>query len=136
MVGFPGETDEDFAMTLDLIEKVQFDALFSFKYSDRKGTFAAKMDNKVDEAEKSSRLSTLQNLQKQITRKRNRAIEGRLEEVLVEGYSKKGGQLTGRTGSNKIVNFKGTNKYIGRLVTVNIEQGYLNSLRGKFNWEV
>jgi tRNA-2-methylthio-N6-dimethylallyladenosine synthase len=94
------------------------------------------MDNKVDEAEKSSRLSALQNLQKQITRKKNRAIEGRLEEVLVEGYSKKGGQLTGRTGSNKIVNFKGTNKYIGRLVTVNIEQGYLNSLRGKFNREV
>ena len=123
-------------LALDLIEKVQFDALFSFKYSDRKGTFAAKMCNKVDEAKKSSRLSTLQNLQKQITRERNRAIEGMLEEVLVEGYSKKGGQLTGRTRSNKIVNFIGINSYIGKLVTVNIEQGYLNSLRGKFNREV
>ena len=136
MVGFPGETDEDFALTLDLIEKVQFDALFSFKYSDRKGTFAAKMGNKVDEAEKSSRLSTLQNLQKQITRKRNKAIEGMLEEVLVEGYSKKGGQLTGRTRSNKIVNFIGSNKYIGELVTVNIEHGYLNSLHGIFTRKV
>ena len=136
MVGFPGETDEDFAMTLDLIEKVQFDALFSFKYSDRRGTFAAKMGNKVDEAEKSLRLDTLQNLQKQITRKRNRAIEGRPEEVLVEGYSKKGGQLTGRTRSNKIVNFDCNNNYIGKLVKVIIEHGYLNSLHGKFTREV
>ena len=133
MVGFPGESDKDFDMTLDLIEKVQFDALFSFKYSDRKGTFAAKMGDKVDEAKKSSRLSTLQSLQKQITRKKNNALEGMLEEVLVEGFSKRGGQLSGRTGSNKIVNFIGNNSYIGKLVTVIIEHSYLNSLSGKLD---
>jgi tRNA-2-methylthio-N6-dimethylallyladenosine synthase len=131
MVGFPGESEEDFEMTIDLIKKVQFDALFSFKYSDRKGTFAEKMTGKVNEAEKSSRLRTLQNLQKQITLQKNRAFDGKLAEVLVEGFSKRGGQLTGRTGSNKIVNFKCNTNYIGKLVTVKIKQCFVNSLGGE-----
>ena len=131
MVGFPGESEEDFEMTIDLIKKVQFDALFSFKYSDRKGTFAEKMTGKVNEAEKSSRLRTLQNLQKQITLQKNRAFDGKLAEVLVEGFSKRGGQLTGRTGSNKIVNFKCNTNCIGKLVTVKIKQCFVNSLGGE-----
>jgi tRNA-2-methylthio-N6-dimethylallyladenosine synthase len=128
MVGFPGERQEDFESTLDLIRQVEFDALFSFKYSDRKGTLAERMQDKIDEEEKSRRLSILQNLQKGITLKKNRALEGQQVGVLVEGYSKKGGQLTGRTGSNKVVNFKGKNDLIGKLVHVTVKRGYLNSL--------
>ena len=131
MVGFPGESSDDFEKTLDLIETVKFDALFSFKYSDRKGTFAEKMGNKVVETEKASRLSTLQALQKQITRNKNRAFEGQQLEVLVEGHSKRGGQLAGRTGTNRIVNFIGNNNEIGSLVNVRITHGFLNSLRGE-----
>jgi len=134
MVGFPGESEQDFDMTLNLIKQVQFDSLFSFKYSDRKGTLAAKMGDKVDEAEKSLRLSALQSLQKQISLKKNKALEGSLLEVLVEGYSKRGGQISGRTGSNKVVNFTGENRYIADLVTVNIKHGFLNSLHGELAW--
>ena len=131
MVGFPGESEQDFDMTLNLIKRVQFDSLFSFKYSDRKGTLAEKMDDKVGEADKSSRLNALQSLQKQISLKKNKALEGKRLEVLVEGYSKRGGQISGRTGSNKVVNFTGDNSYIYNLVTVTIKHGFLNSLHGE-----
>jgi tRNA-2-methylthio-N6-dimethylallyladenosine synthase len=131
MVGFPGETEADFEMTLDLIQQVQFDALFSFKYSDREGTSAERMGNKVEDTEKSSRLRALQDLQKQITLKKNRALEGKQLEVLIEGESKRGGQLTGRTRSNKIVNMIGNHNQIGRLVKVTISHGLLNSLRAE-----
>jgi tRNA-2-methylthio-N6-dimethylallyladenosine synthase len=131
MVGFPGESEQDFDMTLNLIKQVQFDSLFSFKYSDRKGTLAEKMGDKVGEADKSSRLSALQSLQKQISLKKNKALEGKRLEVLVEGYSKRGGQISGRTGSNKVVNFIGDNSYIADIVTVYIKHGFLNSLHGE-----
>jgi tRNA-2-methylthio-N6-dimethylallyladenosine synthase len=130
MVGFPGESDKDFQMTIDLIKKIEFDNLFSFKYSDRKGTFSENMDNKVDEHEKSSRLSILQSIQKEITLKRNIKHIGREEEVLVEGESKKGGQLTGRNETNKIVNFYGEIELIGNLVKVFIQRAFINSLQG------
>ncbi len=131
MVGFPGESQNDFEMTLDLIKNVEFDGLFSFKYSDRKGTVAAAMTNKVDESEKNRRLSLLQDLQSQITLNKNRRLKGMDVEVLVEGYSKRGRQLMGRTDTNKIVNFVGDKKVIGLLVNVTIEECFQNSLRGK-----
>jgi tRNA-2-methylthio-N6-dimethylallyladenosine synthase len=131
MVGFPGESEKDFEMTLDLIKRVQFDSLFSFKYSDRKGTFAEKMGQKVAEAEKSIRLSALQSLQRRITLAKNQALEGSGLEVLVEGHGKREGQMMGRTGTNKIVNFRGDDSLQGNFVTVRITQGRLNSLRGK-----
>lgn len=131
MVGFPGESEEDFCMTLDLIKQVQFDGLFSFKYSDRIGTLAEKMKDKVEDFEKAKRLKVLQTLQKQITLNKNKAFVGRQVEVLVEGQSKKGKQLTGRTKSNKIVNFDWKKSKIGNLVEVTIKQGYLNSLIGE-----
>jgi tRNA-2-methylthio-N6-dimethylallyladenosine synthase len=131
MVGFPGESEQDFDMTLNLIKRVQFDSLFSFKYSDRKGTLAEKMGDKVGEADKSSRLSALQSLQKQISLKKNRALEGKRLEVLVEGYSKRGGQISGRTGSNKVVNFTCDKSYIAKFVAVTIKHGFLNSLSGE-----
>ena len=130
MVGFPQESDEDFQMTLDLIEKIEFDNLYSFKYSDRKGTLAEKMEGKVDDPEKSLRLETLQRLQNRITLGKNQMLEGAQFEVLVEGYSKRRGQLTGRTASNKIVNFSNNNSLIGSLVNVDIQHASANSLQG------
>ena len=100
MVGFPGETQEDFELTLDLIDKVQFDGLYSFKYSDREGTDAAGFTNKISEEEKRGRLAELQKLQKNITLKKNQKMIGKEAEVLVEGMSRKGDQSTGRTSNN------------------------------------
>jgi tRNA-2-methylthio-N6-dimethylallyladenosine synthase len=132
MVGFPGEEERDFQETLDLIQRVQFDNLFSFKYSPRKGIEAARFPDQIDESTKSRRLRVLQELQKQITLERNQALEGRHEEILVEGASKRGkGEMTGRTSSNKVVNFTGNPDLIGQLVKVRIEEGYANSLKGK-----
>ena len=120
MVGFPGETEADFELTLDLIQKIEFDGLFSFKYSDRKGTKAENLKEKVSEEEKSRRLTRLQALQKGITLQKNRLMVGKVLDVLVEGRSKRGEQLSGRTDTNKIVNFNGNNRYIGKLVKVYI----------------
>ena len=131
MVGFPEESNEDFTMTLDLMRKVEFDTLYSFKYSDRKGTLAETMGGKISEAEKSSRLSALQELQRAITLKKNRRLEGSQVEVLVEGESRKGGQLTGRTPTNKIVNFINNNSKLGDLVKVTIKRASVNSLHGE-----
>jgi tRNA-2-methylthio-N6-dimethylallyladenosine synthase len=130
MVGFPQESDEDFQMTLDLIQKIEFDSLYSFKYSDRTGTSAEKMEGKIDDSEKSLRLETLQRLQNRITLEKNRMLEGVQLEVLVEGYGKRNGQLTGRTASNKVVNFSNNNNLIGSLVNVDIQHGFVNSLQG------
>ena len=116
IVGFPGEEEEDFKETLDLMEKVQFDDLFSFKYSPRKGTRAAQFQDKVEEKVKQERLSILQEIQKEITLRKNQELEGRVEEVLVEGRSKQSAQdVTGRTRSNKIVNFEGNLELVGKL---------------------
>ncbi|MFH1242375.1 MAG: tRNA (N6-isopentenyl adenosine(37)-C2)-methylthiotransferase MiaB [Pseudomonadota bacterium] len=131
MVGFPGETGEDFQLTLDLIREVEFDSLFSFKYSDRKGTMAERMPDKIDETEKASRLSILQTLQKEISLRKNKELEGKKVEILVEGQSKKVGMLMGRTPSNKIVNFECNNGKLGYLVEVIVKDGLLNSLRGE-----
>ena len=132
IVGFPGEEEEDFKQTLDLMEKVRFDDLFSFKYSPRKGTRAAQFQDKVEEKVKQERLSILQEIQKGITLQKNQELQGRVEEVLVEGQSKQSTQdVTGRTRSNKIVNFEGDLSLVGKLVPVRIIQGYAHSLRGE-----
>jgi tRNA-2-methylthio-N6-dimethylallyladenosine synthase len=132
IVGFPGEDEKDFEETLDLMKQVQFDDLFSFKYSPRRGTRAAQFPDHVEEKVKQERLSILQTLQKEITLRKNQAFEGRVEEVLVEGRSKQGGQdVTGRTRSNKIVNFEGDLSLVGKLVPVRITKGYAHSLRGE-----
>jgi len=132
IVGFPGEEEEDFRQTLDLMETVRFDDLFSFKYSPRKGTRAAQFTDKVEERVKQNRLSILQEIQKRITLQKNQALEGHVEEVLVEGRSKQSPQdVTGRTRSNKIVNFGGDISLVGKLVLVRITKGYAHSLRGE-----
>ena len=132
MVGFPGEEEKDFEETLDLMEKVRFDDLFSFKYSSRKETKAARLGEQVEEKVKQERLTLLQRIQKEITLQKNRALEGRIEEVLVEGYSKQSKRdVTGRTRNNRAVNFEGDLSLVGRLIPVRIIQAYAHSLRGE-----
>ncbi len=132
IVGFPGEEEEDFRQTLDLMETVRFDDLYSFKYSPRKGTRAAQFQDKVEEKVKQVRLTILQEIQKGITLQKNQALEGHVEEVLVEGRSKQSPQdVTGRTRSNKIVNFEGDMNLVGKLVPVQITKAYAHSLRGE-----
>jgi tRNA-2-methylthio-N6-dimethylallyladenosine synthase len=131
MVGFPGESEDDFLQTMDLIEQVRFDNLFSFQYSDRIGAAAAAMDRKVGAREKASRLSQLQKRQKQITLEKNQDLVGKRLEVLVEGESRRGGQLSGRAGNNKVVNFKSSRYNIGSLANVTIVRAAVNSLTGE-----
>jgi tRNA-2-methylthio-N6-dimethylallyladenosine synthase len=132
IVGFPGEEEEDFEETLDLLQRVRFDDLFSFKYSPRKGTRAAQFEDKVGEKVKQERLSVLQGMQRGITLQKNQECEDRMEEVLVEGRSKQSAQdVTGRTRSNKIVNFEGDMSLVGNLVPVRITKAYAHSLRGE-----
>lgn len=131
MVGFPGESLHDFEETLDLIDKIQFESLFSFKYSDREDTLAARMKNKIDEEEKARRLNILQTMQRNITLRKNRDLEGKVLPVLVEGHSKKGNRLMGRSETNKIVNFNWNKSKIGDIVNVMIKHGSANSLQGE-----
>jgi tRNA-2-methylthio-N6-dimethylallyladenosine synthase len=131
MVGFPGESEEDFQLTLDLMRKIQFDMLFSFKYSDRKGTRAATLEGKIPESAKMDRLTTLQSLQREITLRKNRALLGARVDVLVEGESKKGGQYTGRTGTNKVVNFTFNDNILGHIIDVRIKAAFAHSLWGE-----
>jgi tRNA-2-methylthio-N6-dimethylallyladenosine synthase len=132
IVGFPGETDDDFAETLRLVEAVEFDSMYSFKYSPRPGTRAASFSDQVPEAVKTERFKALLEVQESIQLRRNQARVGRCEEVLVEGPSKKGSvQLTGRTRQNRPVNFVGHLSLTGSLVRVCIKQGGVHSLEGK-----
>ena len=105
IVGFPGETEEDFAQTLSLLEEVQYDSVFSFKYSPRANTAAAAFDDPVPEQEKSRRLMTLQEKQRRIQIRKNAQLIGREEEVLVEGWRQKWNQWIGRTTQNRVLNF-------------------------------
>jgi tRNA-2-methylthio-N6-dimethylallyladenosine synthase len=132
IVGFPGEEEDDFRQTLDLMEEVRFDDLFSFKYSPRKGTRAAAFEDRIEEKIKQERLSILQEIQREITLQNNQALVGSVEEILVEGRSKQCDRdVTGRTRSNKIVNFEGSLDLVGKLVPVRVVKGYAHSLRGE-----
>ena len=132
IVGFPGETRNDYQETIDMMEKIRFDSTFSFKYSERKGTAAQKLEGKIEECEKLTRLKQLQALQDQYTLEANLALEGSRQELLVEGKSKNSeNDLMGRTSSWKIVNFKSESELTGKRVKVKISKAYLHSLRGK-----
>jgi tRNA-2-methylthio-N6-dimethylallyladenosine synthase len=132
IVGFPGETEEDFEATLDMVRQVRFDASFTFMYSIRSGTRAATMPGQVDPTIKKDRLLRLNELQYGIALDLNRSLEGKVEEVLVEGPSKTNpDNLTGRTRNNRIVLFKGSDQLIGRLVQVKITTGKTFSLFGQ-----
>ncbi len=131
IVGFPGETEEDFEQTLSLLEAVQFDQIFAFKYSSRPFTKAARFPGQVPEDIKARRLAQVLELQKEIGLKRYRLLEGKRVEVLVEGVNKANPrELTARTRGNHVVNLPGPPELVGRMVEVTIERACLHSLRG------
>lgn len=131
IVGFPGETEEDFQDTLDVVEKVRFDQAYTFLYSKRTGTPAAKSLNQIPEDVKKERFQRLLELQNRISKEINDSYLNKKVEVLVEGKSKTNEKnYTGRTRGNKIVNFPGDDQLIGKLVTVNVNTVKTWSLEG------
>ncbi|MGD0487451.1 MAG: tRNA (N6-isopentenyl adenosine(37)-C2)-methylthiotransferase MiaB [Syntrophorhabdales bacterium] len=131
IVGFPGEDEEDFRATMELVERVGFDGVFSFCFSPRSHTRASQLPHMVPADIARGRLRELQAVQKAITREKFKTLEGSRAEVLVEGTSKNSPEeLAGRTRTNRIVNFRGPASMIGRLVELEIAKGYANSLRG------
>ena len=132
IVGFPGETEEDFEDTLDLVNLVQYDSAFTFLYSIRKGTPAEKFENQIPEDIKHARFERLVEAVNEASSRKNAAYVGRIEKVLVEGISKKNEEtLTGRTAGFKLVDFAGSKDLIGRMVNVEITEGKTFSLSGK-----
>ncbi len=133
IVGFPGETDAEFANTLELLKQVEYDEIFSFMYSPRPQTVSAKIYNDdVAEAIKKARLQEVQSLQKEIALRKNRASIGNVEEILVDGKSRlKNGQIMGRTRTNRIVNLTGDETLVGSLLPVRIIGATANSLIGE-----
>jgi len=113
------------------MEEVRYADLFSFIYSVRPGTKAAEFADEVPREIKQERLLRLQNLQRTMTQELNRSLVGSDQEVLVEGVSKRGDQLYGRSSGNRIVNFAGGEELIGSLVSVTITRAYQNSLLGE-----
>ncbi|MEQ4676453.1 tRNA (N6-isopentenyl adenosine(37)-C2)-methylthiotransferase MiaB [Providencia vermicola] len=132
IVGFPGETTDDFERTMKLIADVNFDMSYSFVYSARPGTPAADLPDDVTEEEKKQRLYLLQQRINQQALSFSRQMVGTVQRILVEGTSRKNVmELSGRTENNRVVNFEGTPDMIGKFVDVEIVDVYTNSLRGK-----
>lgn len=149
IVGFPGEAPEDFQQTLDLIQTVEYDSLFAFKYSDRPNVPAADFPDKISEAEKTERLQTLLKAQEYYTGSKHQTLVGTTCRVLVEGLSKRktetvgieevpNAQWSGRTSSNKIVNFSvdehaclAGDDLTGRMMDIKIEKAFSHSLWGR-----
>jgi tRNA-2-methylthio-N6-dimethylallyladenosine synthase len=149
IVGFPGETLEDFEATLDLLEQVEYDSVFSFKYSRRPNTSALALDDQIPEEEKVRRLAIVQERQRAIQIRRNANYVGKVEECLVEGFNKATGQWIGRTSQNKLLNFlslrtetiatetKDTEaspnpNFLGAYVPVRVTRAGPNSLAGEY----
>ena len=131
IVGFPGETEEDFEATLDALRRVEFDMLYSFIYSPRKGTPAALMEQVPDKV-KSERFDRLLATQNAVALELNRALEGKVLRVLCDGRSKNNSEMfTGRTDGNKIVFFDADDSYTGKFVDILIERGDTFALYGK-----
>ncbi|MBD5642897.1 tRNA (N6-isopentenyl adenosine(37)-C2)-methylthiotransferase MiaB [Clostridium botulinum] len=132
IVGFPGETEKDFEETLSLVKEVEYDSAFTFLYSIRKGTPAAKFEDQVPEDVKHKRFNRLVEVVNEISAKKNKAYEGKIEEVLVEGTSKNDeNKLMGRTRTGKLVNFIGDKDSIGEFVNVKIIKANSFSLTGE-----
>lgn len=132
MVGFPGETESDFLATYNLMKKIRFDYAFTFKFSPREGTPAAKMENQVDENIKLKRLQALIQLQNTITLEKYREQIGKVKEVYVEQVSKKNEfELSGRTRDNKIAVFPGDKSMVGEFVRIKIVDATGWTLKGE-----
>ena len=132
IVGFPGETEEDFEETLSLVRSVKYDSAFTFLYSVRQGTPAAEYEDQIPEEVKHQRFDRLVDAVNADSAEKNAAYKGRIERVLVEGVSKKNeNTLTGRTEGFKLVDFEGGRELIGQMVNVEITEGKTFSLTGK-----
>ncbi|MDR3205015.1 MAG: tRNA (N6-isopentenyl adenosine(37)-C2)-methylthiotransferase MiaB [Deltaproteobacteria bacterium] len=133
IVGFPGETEDDYLQTMETLRQVEFDFIFSFKYSDRPMTKANFMEGKIEEGEKARRLNLLQALQKEITLRKHHGLIGRKIEVLVEGPARNPGQLTSKSRDFKRINFYGPSELIGSIVTLIVTEAWPVSLMGRLS---
>jgi tRNA-2-methylthio-N6-dimethylallyladenosine synthase len=135
IVGFPGETEADFGETLALLDEVQYDSLFGFKYSPRPNTAALTMEGQIPEEEKTRRLTIVQERQRAIQIRRNSETIGAVQEVLVEGRNQALGQWIGRTSQNRTLNFAHEictgESPIGRYLNVRVTRAGPNSLVGE-----
>jgi len=135
IVGFPGETEDEFETTLEILQEMEYDEIFAFKYSPRPQTVAAKIhSDDVPEETKKFRLRTVQALQKEISLRKNRQLIGRVEEILLEGESKLSrDQMMGRTRTNKVVNVEAPKGLVGKTLEVRITGASANSLIGELH---
>ena len=132
IVGFPGETDEDFEKTMKLIDEVGFDSSFSFLYSPRPGTPAAELADDTPHEEKLARLQRLHAKINAGARAISESMIGTMQRVLVEGVSQRDArELCGRTDNNRVVNFPGTAELVGHFVELNITAAAAHTLRGE-----
>jgi tRNA-2-methylthio-N6-dimethylallyladenosine synthase len=132
IVGFPGETDDDFERTLELLGQVEYDEFYSFMYSPRTQTVSAKLYNDdVPEEKKKERLKQVQSVQQEISLRQNKQKIGRIEEILIDGHSRNKAQVMGRTRTNRIVNIIGRGNLIGEMVNARIIAATFNSLVGE-----
>ena len=132
IVGFPGETEEDFSDTLSLVKEVGYDSAYTFIYSRRNHTPADKMENQVPDDVKHERFNRLVQAVNESVIKNNKAYEGKVVEILVEGPSKNDEtKLMGRTRNGRLVNFEGDESLIGKLIDVKIVRAQPYSLIGE-----
>ena len=132
IVGFPGETEEDFEDTLDVVGKVNYEQVFMFIYSRREGTVADKMENQIPEEIKHKRFDRLKELFDSRVSENNQKYIGTTQKILVDGYSKNDKEtLTGRTDTNKVVNFKGNKELIGKMINIKITEEHKWYLSGE-----
>lgn len=134
IVGFPGETEEDFEDTLDVVGKVNYEQVFMFIYSRREGTVADKMENQIPEEIKHKRFDRLKELFDSRVSENNQKYIGTTQKILVDGYSKNDKEtLTGRTDTNKVVNFKGNEELIGKMINIKITEEHKWYLTGELD---
>ena len=133
IVGFPGETEEDLEDTLDVVKKVGYEQIFMFIYSRRVGTVADKMENQIDEKVKHERFNRLKSLAEKIIEEGNKKYVGTVQKVLVEGKSKTNDKIyTGRTETNKVVNFEGNDDLVGKVIPLKIASEHMWYLKGEY----
>jgi tRNA-2-methylthio-N6-dimethylallyladenosine synthase len=131
IIGFPGETEQDFNDTVNLIDEIGFDKSFSFIYSKRPGTIASSFADDVSLETKKQRLAIVQDRVNRNTEAISKSMVGSVQKVLVEGFSKKGNTLSGRTENMRTAHFEGSGDLIGKIVPVRILDGFGNSLKAK-----
>ena len=131
IVGFPGETDEEFEQTRELFEACNYDMAYIFKYSIRSGTPAADLGDQISDEVKEHRNHVLLEILRKNSERRNAALLGTVEEVLVEGPDKTGQRFTGRTRGNRVCIFDANPRLIGQLVPLKIERASVSTLYGE-----